>query len=114
MFVRALLGTPIEWIVVAILAAIGCFYAIRSVIHAVRMRSDAFEFNGRVSKTGWVAMLVASALALGMTAVTMGVGGVFTLALIAWVVVGVYWGSKRVELDNLIANTQDGYGNSAW
>lgn len=114
MFVQALLRTPIEWLVVAILAAIGCVYAIRSIIHAVRMRSDAFEFNGRVSKTGWVAMLVASALALALTVVTMGVGGMFTLAIIAWVVVGVYWGSKRVELDELIANSQDGYGNSAW
>ena len=73
MFVNALLRTPIEWIAVALLAAVGCFYAIRSIIHAVRMRSDAFEFNGRVSKTGWVAMLVASAIALGMTAVTLGV-----------------------------------------
>lgn len=111
MFLHAFLNTPIEWVAVAVLAAVGCFLAVRSIIHAARMRADAFEFNGRVSKTGWVAMLSGSAIVLGMTALSLGRGGTFTLALIAWVVVGSYWGSKRIELDNLIANSQDGYGN---
>ena len=35
-----------------------------------------------------------------------------TLVIIAWVIVGVYWGSKRKEMDNLVNFSQDGYGNN--
>lgn len=63
MFAHYILSVPVEMLAVAVFALIGGIYAIRSVVHAARMRSDAFELTGRVSKTGWVAMLVVSAVA---------------------------------------------------
>ena len=75
------------------------------------MRADAFELTGKESKTGWVAMLVASLIVLLMNALSLGYR-MITLVIIAWVIVGVYWGSKRKEMDNLVNFSQDGYGNN--
>ena len=75
------------------------------------MRADAFELTGKVSNTGWVAMLVASLIVLLMNALSLGYR-MITLVIIAWVIVGVYWGSKRKEMDNLVNFSQDGYGNN--
>ena len=35
-----------------------------------------------------------------------------TLVIIGWVIVGVYWGSKRTEMDDLLGFSQDGYGEN--
>lgn len=110
-FTHYIMSVPLEMLAVAVLALIGGIYAIRSVVHAARMRSDAFELTGRVSKTGWVAMLVASAIVMFWNVISLGYR-VVTLVIIAWVIVGVYWGSKRKEMDDLLGFTQDGYGGS--
>ena len=110
-FTTYVLSVPIEMLVVAVLALIGGVLAIRSIVHAARMRADAFELTGKVSKTGWVAMLVASLIVLLMNALSLGYR-MITLVIIAWVIVGVYWGSKRKEMDNLVNFSQDGYGNN--
>lgn len=110
-FTTYVLSVPIEMLVVAVLALIGGVLAIRSIVPASRMRADAFELTGKVSKTGWVAMLVASLIVLLMNALSLGYR-MITLVIIAWVIVGVYWGSKRKEMDNLVNFSQDGYGNN--
>lgn len=56
-------------------------------------------------------MLVASLIVLLMNALSLGYR-MITLVIIAWVIVGVYWGSKRKEMDNLVNFSQDGYGNN--
>ena len=110
-FTTYVLSVPIEMLVVAVLALIGGVLAIRSIVHASRMRADAFELTGKVAKSGWGAMLVASLIVLLMNALSLGYR-MITLVIIAWVIVGVYWGSKRKEMDNLVNFSQDGYGNN--
>ncbi|ALE18854.1 DUF2516 family protein [Lawsonella clevelandensis] len=110
-FTHYVLSVPVEMLAVAVLALIGGVYAIRSVVHAARMRSDAFELTGRVSKTGWVAMLVVSAMVMFWNVFSLGYSMV-TLVIIGWVIVGVYWGSKRTEMDDLLGFSQDGYGEN--
>lgn len=107
------MSVPLELLAVAILALIGLVYAIRSLVHAARMRADAFELTGRLSKTAWVAMLVACVVVMSLNVSSLG-SALTTLVIIAWVVVGVYWGSKRREMDDLLGFSQDGYRNDNW
>lgn len=111
MFAHYILSVPVEMLAVAVFALIGGIYAIRSVVHAARMRSHAFELTGRVSKTGWVAMLVVSAVAMFWNVFSLG-SSMVSLVIIGWVIVGVYWGSKRTEMDDLLGFSQDGYGGN--
>lgn len=111
LFTHYILSVPLEMLAVAVLALIGFIIAIRSIVHAIRMRADAFELTGRVSKAGWVAMLAVSALVMAINVLSLGYSLV-TFVVIAWVIVGVYWGSKRREMDDLLGFSQDGYGGS--
>lgn len=97
------LHMDIATLLLNILSLMGAGVAIASLIHAVRMRAEAFTLDGKVSKLGWIVLLVISGLILLDSGLHYSSRTLF-LAIIAWVVVGVYYGSRRHELDEIMSN----------